>query len=144
MIPFRTSATALLAAVALAAVPATAVAHDGNHPFENCTDAYDNGYSNIPKSDAEHYGKHLDRDNDGVGCDQPPAGFVPHDDSDDDAGTGAGAGAEGSGAKEENGGTDLAETGGSDTTPYIAAGGGAVALLGGGLMIAARRRRDNR
>jgi LPXTG-motif cell wall-anchored protein len=142
MIPFRTSAAALLTAVTLAAVPATAVAHDGNHPFENCTDAYDNGYSNIPKGD-EHYGKHLDRDNDGVGCDQPPAGFVPHDDSDDDAG--AGAGAEGSGAKEENGGgTDLAETGGSGTTPYIAAGGGAVVLLGGGLMIAARRRRDNR
>ncbi|NEC52005.1 LPXTG cell wall anchor domain-containing protein [Actinospica acidiphila] len=138
MIPFRTSAAALLAAVALAAVPATAVAHDGNHPFENCTDAYDNGYSNIAKGD-EHYGRHLDRDNDGVGCDQPPAGFVPHDDSDDDAG------AEDSGAKEENGGgTDLAETGGSDTTPYIAAGGAAVVLLGGGLMIAARRRRDNR
>ncbi|MBT3164070.1 excalibur calcium-binding domain-containing protein [Streptomyces sp. Vc74B-19] len=139
MIPFRASAAALLTAVALAAAPATAVAHDGNHPFENCTDAYDNGYSDIPRAD-EHYGKHLDRDNDGVGCDQPPAGFVPHDDSDD-----AGAGTEDSGAKEENGaGTDLAETGGSDTTPYLAAGGAAVVLLGGGLMIAARRRRENR
>ncbi|WP_414079756.1 LAETG motif-containing sortase-dependent surface protein [Streptomyces sp. CL7] len=41
-------------------------------------------------------------------------------------------------------GTDLAETGGSDTTPYIAAGGAAVVLLGGGLMIAARKRRENR
>ncbi|MEU3158066.1 excalibur calcium-binding domain-containing protein [Streptomyces griseoincarnatus] len=140
MIPFRTSAAALLAAVALAAVPATAVAHDGSHPFENCTEAYDNGYSNIAKGD-EHYGKHLDRDNDGVGCDQPPSDFVPRDESDDDAGAGAGAG----GAKEESGGgTDLAETGGSDTTPYIAAGGGAVVLLGGGLMIAARKRRENR
>ncbi|AXI86603.1 LAETG motif-containing sortase-dependent surface protein [Streptomyces griseoincarnatus] len=140
MIPFRTSTAALLAAVALAAVPATAVAHDGSHPFENCTEAYDNGYSNIAKGD-EHYGKHLDRDNDGVGCDQPPSGFVPRDESDDDAGTGTGAG----GAKEESGGgTDLAETGGSDTTPYIAAGGGAVVLLGGGLMIAARKRRENR
>ncbi|GAB2326857.1 LAETG motif-containing sortase-dependent surface protein [Streptomyces variabilis] len=138
MIPFRTSAAALLAAVALAAVPATAVAHDGSHPFENCTEAYDNGYSNIAKGD-EHYGKHLDRDNDGVGCDQPPSGFVPRDESDDDAGAGAGD------AKEESGGgTDLAETGGSDTTPYIAAGGGAVVLLGGGLMIAARKRRENR
>ncbi|MFC9115525.1 LAETG motif-containing sortase-dependent surface protein [Streptomyces sp. NPDC057092] len=144
MIPFRTSAAALLTAVALAAVPATAVAHDGNHPFENCTDAYDNGYSDIPKSDTEHYGTHLDRDNDGVGCDQPPSDFVPRDESDDD-GAGAGAGAEDSGAEKENGGgTDLAETGGSDTTPYLAAGGAAVVLLGGGLMIAARRRRDNR
>ncbi|MEV5155262.1 excalibur calcium-binding domain-containing protein [Streptomyces werraensis] len=141
MIPFRTSAAALLAAVALAAVPATAVAHDGAHPFENCTEAYDNGYSNIPEGD-RHYGEHLDRDDDGIGCDQPPSDFVPRDESDDDADAGAGAG----GAKEENGGggADLAETGGSDATPYIAAGGGAVVLLGGGLMIAARKRRENR
>ncbi|MCP8708316.1 excalibur calcium-binding domain-containing protein [Streptomyces sp. AC04842] len=140
MIPFRTSAAALFAAVALAAVPATAVAHNGSHPFENCTEAYDNGYSNIPEGD-EHYGEHLDRDKDGIGCDQPPSDFVPRDESDDDAGAGAGDG----GAKEENdGGTDLAETGGSDTTPYIAAAGGAVVLLGGGLMIAARKRRENR
>ncbi|WP_225642706.1 LAETG motif-containing sortase-dependent surface protein [Streptomyces werraensis] len=140
MIPFRTSAAALLAAVALAAVPATAVAHDGAHPFENCTEAYDNGYSSIPEGD-RHYGEHLDRDDDGIGCDQPPSDFVPRDESDDDADAGAGAG----GAKEENGGgADLAETGGSDTTPYIAAGGGAVVLLGGGLMIAARKRRENR
>ncbi|MFF9295649.1 LAETG motif-containing sortase-dependent surface protein [Streptomyces sp. NPDC014764] len=141
MIPFRTSAAALLTAVALAAVPATAVAHSGSHPFKNCTEAYDNGYSNIPEGD-RHYGGHLDRDKDGVGCDQPPSDFVPRDES-DDAGAEAGAGA--GGAKEGNGGgTDLAETGGSDTTPYIAAGGGAVVLLGGGLMIAARRRRENR
>ncbi|MET9165514.1 hypothetical protein ABZW51_13210, partial [Streptomyces cellulosae] len=33
-----TRAAALLAAVALAAVPATAVAHNGSHPFENCTE----------------------------------------------------------------------------------------------------------
>ncbi|MDN3267944.1 excalibur calcium-binding domain-containing protein [Streptomyces sp. MA15] len=138
MIPFRTSAAALLAAVALAAVPATAVAHGGSHPFENCTDAYDDGYSNIPEGD-EHYGEHLDRDGDGVGCDQPPADFVPRDESD------AGAGAGTDGAQEENGGgTDLAETGGSGTTPYIAAGGAAVALLGGGLVIAARKRREDR
>ncbi|MFJ9858902.1 LAETG motif-containing sortase-dependent surface protein [Streptomyces albogriseolus] len=138
MIPFRTTAAALFAAAVLAAVPATAVAHDGSHPFENCTEAYDNGYRDIPKGD-EHYGEHLDRDDDGVGCDQPPSGFVPRDESDDDAGAGAG------GATEENAdGTDLAETGGSDTTPYIAAGGAAVVLLGGGLMIAARKRRENR
>ncbi|MFD8166014.1 excalibur calcium-binding domain-containing protein [Streptomyces cellulosae] len=142
MIPFRTSAAALLAAVALAALPATAVAHNGSHPFENCTEAYDNGYSNIPKGD-RHYGEHLDRDKDGIGCDQPPSDFVPHDEGDDGAGAGTGAGA--GGAKEEKGGgTDLAETGGSDTTPYIAAAGGAVVLLGGGLMIAARKRRENR
>ncbi|MBT3151234.1 excalibur calcium-binding domain-containing protein [Streptomyces sp. CHD11] len=138
MNPFRTSAAAVLAALALAAVPATAVAHDGNHPFKNCTEAYDNGYSNIAKGD-DHYGKHLDRDNDGVGCDQPPAGFEPREESAGDTGTEA----EDTGTEEQTG-TDLAETGGSDTTPYIAAGGAAVVLLGGGVMIAARRRRDNR
>ncbi|MFH9175516.1 excalibur calcium-binding domain-containing protein [Streptomyces albogriseolus] len=105
---------------------ATAVAHDGSHPFENCTEAYDNGYRDIPKGD-EHYGEHLDRDDDGVGCDQPPSGFVPRDESDDDAGAGG-----------------RRRHGGSDTTPYIAAGDAAVVLLGGGLMIAAPKRRENR
>lgn len=145
MNPFRTSAAAVLAALALAAVPATAVAHDGNHPFKNCTEAYENGYSNIAKGD-DHYGKHLDRDNDGVGCDKPPAGFEPREetDTDTDDGTGSGTEAENTGAKEQSGGgTDLAETGGSDTTPYIAAGGAAVVLLGGGFMIAARKRRGD-
>lgn len=140
MNPFRTSAAAILAALALAAVPATAVAHDGNHPFKNCADAYENGYSNITKGD-DHYGKHLDRDNDGIGCDQPPAGFTPHEETGGDSA----AEEEKTGGEEQSGGgTDLAETGGSDTTPYIAAGGAAVVLLGGGLMIAARKRRENR
>lgn len=140
MNPFRTSAAAVLAALALAAVPATAVAHDGNHPFKNCTDAYDNGYSNIAKGD-DHYGKHLDRDNDGIGCDQPPADFVPHEEETD---TGSDSTGSDTGGKERSGtGTDLAETGGSDATPYIAAGGAAVVLLGGGVMIAARKRRDD-
>ncbi len=139
MNPFRTSAAAILAALALAAVPATAVAHDGNHPFKNCADAYENGYSNITKGD-DHYGKHLDRDNDGIGCDQPPAGFTPHEETGGDT-----AAQEKTGGEEQSGGgTDLAETGGSNTTPYIAAGGAAVVLLGGGLMIAARKRRENR
>ncbi|MFD7767052.1 LAETG motif-containing sortase-dependent surface protein [Streptomyces sp. NPDC059787] len=143
MHPFRTSAAAVLAALALAAVPATAEAHGGNHPFKNCTEAYDNGYSNIAKGD-DHYGKHLDRDNDGIGCDQPPADFKPHEDDTEaeDSGTEA-ENTDSSDSKEQGGGTDLAETGGSDATPYIAAGGAAVVLLGGGVMIAARRRRDD-
>ncbi|WP_411575739.1 excalibur calcium-binding domain-containing protein [Streptomyces mutabilis] len=148
----RKPAAVALAAVALAALPAAAQAHDGNHPFENCTEAYDAGYSNIKEGD-EHYGDHLDRDKDGVGCDKPPAGFVPADDkdsgdkdSDDAAGSGDSGNAENSGGGEEavgQQGTDLAETGGDDTTPYIAAGGAAVVLAGGGLLLAARRRRGN-
>ncbi|MFJ8144429.1 excalibur calcium-binding domain-containing protein [Streptomyces sp. NPDC096094] len=140
-----------VAALALAALPTAAQAHEGNHPFENCTEAYDAGYSNIQKGD-EHYGEHLDRDKDGVGCDRPPADFVPADDKDTDDGAGSGdsgkdenAGNGDAGGEEAAGqqGTDLAETGGDDTTPYLAAGGAAVVLAGGGLLLATRRRRSN-
>ncbi|MFD4346462.1 LAETG motif-containing sortase-dependent surface protein [Streptomyces coelicoflavus] len=148
----RKPAAVTVAALALAALPAAAAqAHDGTHPFKNCTEAYDAGYSNIQKGD-EHYGEHLDRDKDGVGCDKPPADFEPAsnkgsgaEDTDDAAGAGSG---EDSGSKESGGdeaagqqGTDLAETGGDDSTPYIAAGGAVVVLVGGGLMLAVRRRR---
>ncbi|MFE9681554.1 excalibur calcium-binding domain-containing protein [Streptomyces sp. NPDC002701] len=140
----RKPAAAVLAALALAVLPATAEAHDGLHPFQNCTEAYENGYANIAKGD-EHYGANLDRDQDGVGCDKPPADFVPvgdqgGDDSPDtgtDTGTGTGTGT----GKET---TDLAETGGSGATPYLAAGGAAVLLAGGGVLFTVRRRRDTR
>ncbi len=42
--------------------------------FDNCTQAYAAGRSNIPKGDPA-YAKKLDRDNDGIACDNPPAGF---------------------------------------------------------------------
>ncbi|MEU9186200.1 LAETG motif-containing sortase-dependent surface protein [Streptomyces sp. NPDC048484] len=130
------------AALALAVLPTTAEAHDGLHPFQNCTEAYENGYANIAKGD-EHYGEHLDRDKDGVGCDKPPADFVPVDDQGTDE-----QGKDGSsGTGQENAGRqnpDLAETGGSSVTPYIAGGGAAVLLAGGGVLLMARRRRDNR
>ncbi|MFE2279204.1 LAETG motif-containing sortase-dependent surface protein [Streptomyces sp. NPDC059454] len=143
MHPFRTSTAAVLAALALAAVPATAEAHGGNTPFENCSEAYENGHANIPAS-SPHYGEHLDRDGDGIGCDKPPADFTPHEETGSDTGDDTGnTEATGSDSEEQGGGTDLAETGGSDATPYIAAGGAAVVLLGGGVMIAARRRRDD-
>ncbi len=44
--------------------------------FDNCSQAYAAGRANIPKTDPA-YAKKLDRDNDGVACDQPPAGFKP-------------------------------------------------------------------
>ncbi|MEW2078336.1 LAETG motif-containing sortase-dependent surface protein [Streptomyces sp. NPDC013433] len=87
-------------------------------------------------------GEHLDRDGDGIGCDKPPADFEPYEETESDTGT-ENTGNTGSDSKEQGGGTDLAETGGSNATPYIAAGGAAVVLLGGGVMIAARRRRDD-
>ncbi|MFI8945395.1 LAETG motif-containing sortase-dependent surface protein [Streptomyces sp. NPDC053750] len=141
-------AAVAVAAVALAALPTAAQAHEGTHPFKNCTEAYDAGYSNIKKGD-EHYGEHLDRDKDGVGCDKPPAGFVPADDKDSDEGAGSGdkgnAGSGEAGAEEAAGqqGADLAETGGDDSTPYLAAGGAVVVLAGGGLLLAVNRRRSN-
>ncbi|MGW3861644.1 LAETG motif-containing sortase-dependent surface protein [Streptomyces sp. NPDC005047] len=153
----RKPAAVAVAALALAALPAAAQAHDGSHPFKNCTEAYDNGYSNIKEGDP-HYGAHLDRDKDGVGCDKPPAGFEPADDSgdsggsggsgekatDDDAGTGSGSGKDSGGDRAAGQqGTDLAETGGDDSTPYIAAGGAIVVLAGGGLLLAIGKRRGN-
>ncbi|MFJ9672660.1 LAETG motif-containing sortase-dependent surface protein [Streptomyces sp. NPDC101221] len=142
----RKPAAVTVAALALAALPAAAAqAHDGTHPFKNCTEAYDAGYSDIQKGD-EHYGEHLDRDKDGVGCDKPPAGFVPASDkgteeTDDAAGSGNGKNGGDEAAGQE--GTDLAETGGDDSTPYIAAGGAVVVLAGGGLLLAVRRRRGD-
>jgi LPXTG-motif cell wall-anchored protein len=126
-----------VAALALAALPATAEAH-GSHPFKNCTEAYENGEANIPKGD-EHYGSHLDRDGDGVGCDKPPADFVPAEDEVTED-TSSDTGQESTG--QEN--TDLAETGGNSATPYIAGGGAAVLLAGGGVLFTVRRRRDAR
>lgn len=142
MNPLRTPG-ALVAALALAALPATAAAHDGNHPFENCSEAYASGYSGIPEGD-RHYGSHLDRDGDGIGCDSPPAGFVPADDKDDENEEEAGGKDSDAGAEGAADGTDLAETGGSDSTPYIAAGGLVAVLAGGTVMLAVQRRRANR
>ncbi|MGW6294989.1 LAETG motif-containing sortase-dependent surface protein [Streptomyces sp. NPDC055058] len=139
---FRKPAAVAVAAVALAVIPAAAEAHDGTHPFKNCSEAYAAGYANIPKGD-DHYGKHLDRDSDGIGCDQPPADFVPHNDEERPATPATDTGG-GSDAGEQGGGSDLAETGGSNATPYVAAGGAAVLLAGGGVLFAARRRRDSR
>jgi hypothetical protein len=46
---------------------ATANAQPGSTPFVNCSAAEDAGYSDIT-SDSPYYGPHLDRDQDGVGC----------------------------------------------------------------------------
>ncbi|AVH58864.1 MULTISPECIES: excalibur calcium-binding domain-containing protein [Streptomyces] len=129
----RKPAAVAVAALALAVLPATAEAHDGSHPFENCTEAYENGYANIKEGD-EHYGDHLDRDRDGIGCDNPPADFTPAEDEGTDS-------AEDAAGQED---ADLAATGGNGATPYLAGGGVAVLLAGGGLLAAVRRRRAAR
>ncbi|WP_307680049.1 excalibur calcium-binding domain-containing protein [Streptomyces sp. V4I2] len=135
---FRKPGAIAVAALALAALPSTAAAHDGTHPFKNCSEAYANGHSDIPEDD-EHYGSHLDRDGDGIGCDQPPADFVPAEDEGADEGAAAPAEDTSTDAAAQD--PDLAETGGDDSTAYLAAGGATVLLAGGGLLLAARRRR---
>lgn len=45
--------------------------------FANCSAAYEQGYANIPRS-SPLYARKLDRDNDGIACEQPPEGFTPH------------------------------------------------------------------
>ncbi|MFI1719677.1 LAETG motif-containing sortase-dependent surface protein [Streptomyces sp. NPDC020489] len=128
-----------VAALALAVLPAAAEAHDGDHPFATCTEAYENGYADIPRGD-EHYGTHLDRDDDGTACDQPPAGFEPaeHDAAPAKAAEKDGIGKGGTGKDA----TDLAETGADDTTPYIAAAGMSVMLAGAAALVIVTRRRD--
>ena len=135
----RKPAAVAVAALALTALSATtAQAHDGNHPFKNCTEAYENGYSDIARDD-EHYANDLDRDQDGIGCDQPPSDFVPAEDQGkDDEST------ENTASDTGKKNTDLAETGGSGATAYIAGGGAAVLLAGGGVLFTVRRRRDAR
>ena len=139
----RTSAAAVVTAATLgmALAPTAALAHSGGHPFKNCTAAYEAGYKNIAKGDP-HYGKHLDRDGDGIGCDQPPADFVPVDKRDKGDKGDDGAASE-KPAKQDDEGGKLAETGGSSATPYIAVGGALVVGAGAGVLVVTRRRRAN-
>ncbi|UGY94792.1 excalibur calcium-binding domain-containing protein [Streptomyces gobiensis] len=137
----RACATVVVAIAALTALPSAAHAHGDVHPFKNCTEAYDHGHSHIPKGD-EHYGAHLDRDRDGIGCDSPPKGFVPAKGTEDTKDTeDAGDAKDTAPAPGKDAETELAETGGDSATPYLAGAGAAVLLAGGGVLIAARRRR---
>lgn len=138
----RTSVAAALAAgaLALALAPSAALAHGGGTPFKNCTEAYKAGHSNIEKGSV-HYGPHLDRDKDGVGCDKPPADFVPADDATDEGEDQAEDTGQKPAEPAEQDGGNLAETGGDDMTPYVAAGGAAALLAGAGVLAATRKRR---
>lgn len=63
MIRASLALAATVAAFGVLAAPAVANAA----PFKNCTEARESGYTNIPAS-SDYYGKHLDRDLDGIGC----------------------------------------------------------------------------
>jgi hypothetical protein len=54
----------LLASAVAVGIAPVAIA---DAPYKNCTQARDNGDSNIPSS-SDKYGPWLDRDGDGVGC----------------------------------------------------------------------------
>lgn len=66
----RTVARGLLL-VTLVAAGASSIANasiaNAQQPYRNCSEARANGDTNIP-SDSPYYGPHLDRDNDGIGC----------------------------------------------------------------------------
>lgn len=61
----RTIGTGLLlgAIVAIGAAPIA----EAQQPYRNCSEARANGDTNIPYT-SPYYGPHLDRDNDGIGC----------------------------------------------------------------------------
>lgn len=70
---------------------------------------------------------------------QPPAkADAPPADQDAEPAAGPAADVKAQGART---GTDLAETGGSSSTPYLAAGAAALVLAGGGALLLTRRRR---
>ncbi|MET8895921.1 excalibur calcium-binding domain-containing protein [Streptomyces albogriseolus] len=124
-----------LAALTLAALPATASAHDGDHPFKSCSEAYDSGYARISSGD-DHYGPALDPDGDGVACDEPPAGFIPRDDTAIDDGNTTPVADATQAATSDDAGSD------DDLSTYVTIGVSAVVLAGGTLLIASRLRRD--
>jgi hypothetical protein len=45
--------------------------------YANCSEAYGAGQSNMKKGVHPGYRTGLDRDNDGVACDNPPEDFIP-------------------------------------------------------------------
>lgn len=101
--------------------------------FDNCTEAYEAGFSNIPRTHPS-YAPKLDRDNDGVGCDNPPAGFQPRKEAEGSAdGTQTGTKVETGGGT----GDQLPKTGPAAELALI----GALVLLLGVLAVVLRRRR---
>ena len=56
-----------LVAVAIAVAAIGAAPAASAQPYKNCSAAADDGVYNIPR-DSEYYGPHLDRDDDGIGC----------------------------------------------------------------------------
>jgi LPXTG-motif cell wall-anchored protein len=98
--------------------------------YPNCDAAYAAGYSNIPKS-SPNYSAKLDRDKDGIACDNPPAGFVARKETETSTGT-----------KVENGagtGDRLPQTGPGEVTAI-----GAIVLAMGAVVVMAFRRRRTR
>lgn len=95
--------------------------------FDNCTEAYRAGYADIPRSSSK-YGQHLDRDNDGVGCElkDAPGNFTPRKAEQQQSKTTT------STAQQER----LPQTGPGEVTAV----GGIVLALGAVAVVVARRR----
>ena len=121
---------------------ALAVPSHASVAFKNCTEAYDAGFSNIPEGDS-HYAPRLDKDDDGWGCDarvlanDGKAKTGVYASADEPTPTSSVTGP----AEPSEPARDLAETGGSQATPYVIATA-ALLLAGGGYLALHRRRQD--
>lgn len=93
--------------------------------FDNCSDAYNAGYANM-KNGQPGYSAKLDRDHDGVACENPPPGFQPATQTGIHTGT------------QVPRGDQLAKTG---PATALTAGGSSLLLLGAAIMVLIRRRR---
>jgi LPXTG-motif cell wall-anchored protein len=141
----------VLAAVVAVPLVFVAPAH-ATVSFKSCAEAYAAGYANIPVGDP-HYAKRLDRDGDGIACDNPPYGFEPHEEesaapsptvtltmtpSPTPSAEVVTTPSPASTPSAE--GEDLAETGGSGSGWLLAV---ALGLLGAGVVLLFKRRRHN-
>lgn len=67
-------------AVLVTAVATGSPAQAAQGHFSSCAQAYEAGYANIPAGHP-YYSPNLDRDKDGIACDNPPKDFVPRPDN---------------------------------------------------------------
>lgn len=107
--------------------------------FANCGAAYDAGYANIPRGDP-NYAAHLDRDNDGVACETPPAGFKQHGSSSTSNSGSSTTGSTSTGTTTANGTATLPKTGPASDLGIA----GGLLLVVGVAVVAVKRRRKVR
>lgn len=130
-----------ISAAALAFIALPSGAAYASSPFANCAEAYEAGYANIPASHP-YYSKALDRDGDGVACDNPPADFTPAPSASPTPKPTPSATSDVTAIPSTDG--ELAETGTSTHTPLLFGAGAALGVSGGLIVLGLRRRNRSR